>query len=238
MIHKVFELEDTLVREVMVPRPDMFCLDVRTPAGINSSASCASSSTRGCRCTRRTSTRSSASSTRRICCPYVRGLPRDFDLPRPPPPALLRAGVQARRRAPPRVPGEEAPPGDRGRRVRRHGGSGVARGSPRGAGGRDPRRVRRGGAPHPARGRATTFRVSGKLLHRRAQHGRRARRSRRRLRHRRRLGARPLRPRAAQGRERRRVGNVTVSVEKVERTRVVEVLVSVRPAPSSRERPA
>jgi putative hemolysin len=32
MIHKVFELEDTLVRSVMVPRPDMFCLDVTTPA--------------------------------------------------------------------------------------------------------------------------------------------------------------------------------------------------------------
>ena len=31
MIHRVFELEDTLVREVMVPRPDMFCLDVTTP---------------------------------------------------------------------------------------------------------------------------------------------------------------------------------------------------------------
>jgi CBS domain containing-hemolysin-like protein len=31
MIHKVFELEDTLVREVMVPRPDMFCLDVAAP---------------------------------------------------------------------------------------------------------------------------------------------------------------------------------------------------------------
>jgi len=30
MIHKVFELEDTLVREVMVPRPDMLCLDVST----------------------------------------------------------------------------------------------------------------------------------------------------------------------------------------------------------------
>jgi magnesium and cobalt exporter, CNNM family len=28
MIHKVFELEDTLVRSVMVPRTDMFCLDV------------------------------------------------------------------------------------------------------------------------------------------------------------------------------------------------------------------
>src|SRR5439155_12635566 len=32
MIHKVFELEDTLVREVMVPRPDMFCLDLSTPS--------------------------------------------------------------------------------------------------------------------------------------------------------------------------------------------------------------
>jgi CBS domain containing-hemolysin-like protein len=31
MIHKVFELEDTLVRSVMVPRPDMICLDVETP---------------------------------------------------------------------------------------------------------------------------------------------------------------------------------------------------------------
>jgi putative hemolysin len=31
MIHKVFELEDTMVRSVMVPRPDMFCLDVETP---------------------------------------------------------------------------------------------------------------------------------------------------------------------------------------------------------------
>jgi CBS domain containing-hemolysin-like protein len=33
MIHRVFELEDTSVREVMVPRPDMFCLDVTTPPG-------------------------------------------------------------------------------------------------------------------------------------------------------------------------------------------------------------
>ena len=31
MIHKVFELEDTPVRSVMVPRTDMFCLDVQTP---------------------------------------------------------------------------------------------------------------------------------------------------------------------------------------------------------------
>lgn len=32
MIHKVFELEDTLVRSIMVPRTDMFCLDVAAPA--------------------------------------------------------------------------------------------------------------------------------------------------------------------------------------------------------------
>jgi putative hemolysin len=31
MIHKVFELEDTLARSVMVPRTDMFCLDVESP---------------------------------------------------------------------------------------------------------------------------------------------------------------------------------------------------------------
>jgi putative hemolysin len=31
MIHRVFQLEDTQVRAVMVPRTDMFCLDVSTP---------------------------------------------------------------------------------------------------------------------------------------------------------------------------------------------------------------
>jgi putative hemolysin len=31
MIHKVFELEDTLVRSIMVPRTEAFCLDVATP---------------------------------------------------------------------------------------------------------------------------------------------------------------------------------------------------------------
>jgi putative hemolysin len=32
MIHKVFELEDTVARSVMIPRTDMFCLDIDTPA--------------------------------------------------------------------------------------------------------------------------------------------------------------------------------------------------------------
>jgi CBS domain containing-hemolysin-like protein len=31
LIHRVFQLEDTQVRSVMVPRTDMFCLDVNTP---------------------------------------------------------------------------------------------------------------------------------------------------------------------------------------------------------------
>ncbi len=31
MIHRVFKLEDTLVREIMVPRTDMFCLEASTP---------------------------------------------------------------------------------------------------------------------------------------------------------------------------------------------------------------
>ena len=31
MIHKALELEDTRVREVMVPRPDMFCLEISIP---------------------------------------------------------------------------------------------------------------------------------------------------------------------------------------------------------------
>ncbi len=31
MIHKALELEDTLVRAVMVPRPDMFCVEISTP---------------------------------------------------------------------------------------------------------------------------------------------------------------------------------------------------------------
>ncbi len=31
MIHSIFEFSDSIAKEVMVPRPDMFCLDVETP---------------------------------------------------------------------------------------------------------------------------------------------------------------------------------------------------------------
>src|SRR5262249_3156400 len=122
---------------------------------------------------------------------------------RPPPapaPALLRAWIQAGRRAAPRVPGQEASPGNRGGRVRGHRGAGHARGPARGAGGRDPGRVRRGRAPHPAGDPAPLPRPRP-TAHRRAEHRNRAADPRRLLRYGRRLGARSLRPRAAQGRE-------------------------------------
>jgi putative hemolysin len=68
MIHKVFELEDTLVRSVMVPRTDMFCLDIETPREEILPALRENLHSR-CRCSRARSTSSSASSTRRTSCP-------------------------------------------------------------------------------------------------------------------------------------------------------------------------
>ena len=56
MIHKVFELEDTLVREVMVPRTDMFCLDVEHAAGRGPRPAPRDTCTRGCPCSRAPST--------------------------------------------------------------------------------------------------------------------------------------------------------------------------------------
>ena len=79
MIHEVFELEDTLVREVMVPRPDMFCLDVEHAAGEVLDRS-ARTCTRGCRCSRRPSIRSSACSTPRTSCRCCAACRQDFDL--------------------------------------------------------------------------------------------------------------------------------------------------------------
>ncbi len=67
MIHSVFELGDTLVREVMVPRPDVVWTERDTP----STRCCGSRSraaTRASRCSARTSTTSSASPTSRTSC--------------------------------------------------------------------------------------------------------------------------------------------------------------------------
>ena len=152
MIHKVFELEDTLVREVMVPRPDMFCLDVSTPPGGDPAAAARAAplpraGVRGDhRPDRRRALHQGPAAAPRRAAARLRP-------PRASAPALLRAGVEAGRRAAARVPGQEAPPGHRGGRVRRHRGPRHPRGPARGAGRRDPRRVRRGRAPDPWRRR-------------------------------------------------------------------------------------
>ena len=81
MIHKVFELEDTLVRSVMVPRTDMFCLDVDDARRARSCPRSARTSTRGCRCTRARSTSIVGILYTKDLLPYVAsGLPPDFDL--------------------------------------------------------------------------------------------------------------------------------------------------------------
>src|SRR5204863_11010 len=115
--------------------------------------------------------------------------------PRPSPPTLLRARVQARRRPPPGVPGQEAAARHRRGRVRRDGGPGHARGPPRGAGGRDRGRVRRARAAHPARERDDLPRLR-QAADRRAQRRDRAQRLERVVRHGRRLGPGSLRARA------------------------------------------
>ncbi len=79
MIHKALELEDILVRAVMVPRPDMFCLDISTPPGQILQALRENLHSR---------VPVYASSIDQIVgilytkdlLPYVRGLPPDFDL--------------------------------------------------------------------------------------------------------------------------------------------------------------
>ena len=200
MIHKVFELEDTIVREVMVPRTDMFCLDVATPPDRLLPASARAPALTACPSSRRPSITSLGILYTKDLLPYLAGC-RPTSTSARTSPALLRARVQAGRRAAARVPGQEAPPGHRGGRVRRHGGARHPRGPPRGAGRRDPRRVRRGGAPDPAGGRAHLPRVAAKLPIDDFNAATGLVHLRRALRHGRGLGPRPLRPRAPQGRE-------------------------------------
>jgi len=80
MIHKVFELEDTLVRSVMVPRTDMFCLDVETPAAELLPALREQLHSRVPVFEGSIDVIVGRAPTPRTCCPYVKGLPADFDL--------------------------------------------------------------------------------------------------------------------------------------------------------------
>ena len=235
MIHRVFELEDTLVREVMVPRPDMFCLDVSPPPleqilpllreNLHSRVPVFEDTVD--QIVGRALHQGPAAPPPAGCRP-------DFDLRAASAPAVLRAGVEAGRRPPARVPGQEAPPRHRGGRVRRHRGARHPRGSARGAGRRDPRRVRRGGAPDPARWAS-------------ARSGCRASCRIDELQRRHRPRGSPTSPSTRWGagcstssaacptRARRRSRTASaVTVEKVERTRVVEVLVALPEAPRRR----
>ena len=175
MIHGVFELGETTVSEVMVPRTDVFGVDVAIPAD-------------------RLLPAVRANLHHRVpvyegsldhvvgilevkdLLPVLRGPAVRLRPARAPRRAALRAPVEAHRRPPARVQGEEAADGHRRRRVRRDGRHGHPRGHPRGGRRRDPRRVRGRGAARPAGGRAHL--AGGRQdADRRLQRGHRASRS-------------------------------------------------------------
>ena len=154
MINAVIELGDRRLHEVMVPRiaivvaPGVVLVRRGHRHGRSTRA------TRASPCTRRRSTRSSASCTRRTCCRS--SSPTSARAPGPAhaaPHAGVRARVDVDRRPPARVPAAQGPHRDRARRVRRDGGPGHDRGPARGDRRRDPGRVRRRGADGRAAGR-------------------------------------------------------------------------------------
>ena len=112
MIHKVFELEDTIVREVMVPRPDMFCLDVSTSPdevlgllreNLHSRVPVFED----------TIDQIVGVLYTKDLLPSSSWTAEGLRSPRPPSPPILRAGVQARGRPAAGVSGQEAPSRDR-----------------------------------------------------------------------------------------------------------------------------
>ena len=142
LIHSIFEFGDTVVREVMLPRPDMVVVDadatieaaietadrgrLLAPARVRGHAPTTSSAS----CTSRTS---SAERARAKATTGALRAPRGG----------VRARAEARRRAAARDAEQAVPHGDRHRRVRRHRRARDARGPARGDRGRDHRRVRR-----------------------------------------------------------------------------------------------
>jgi len=79
MIHRVFKLEDTLVREVMAPRPDMFCLEISTPPQQILNALREHLHARVPVYEKSVDQIVGILHTKDLL-PYLRGLPRDFDL--------------------------------------------------------------------------------------------------------------------------------------------------------------
>ena len=156
MIHSVFELGDTLVREVMVPRPDVVWVERDTPSTRCCGWPCAAA-TPGCRCSGRTSTTSSASPTSRTWSGAQAEQAQTATgrrLDRRHAPRGVRPRQQADRRAAQGDAAHPQPHGDRRRRVRRHRRRRDDRGHPRGDRRGDHRRVRRrGGARRRPAGR-------------------------------------------------------------------------------------
>ena len=225
LIHSIIEFGDTVVREVMVPRPDMVTVEARRHGRRRRWRSRSPPATAASRSTSRASTTSSASSTPRTsCAPSATGT-GDEPVRDARARGRLRARDQAGRRAAARDAGGEVPHGDRRRRVRRHRRPGHARGPDRGAGRRDRRRVRRRGAADRA---AARRRRPGQRPHadRRGQRAARRRPARGRLGHGRRARVQPARPRAGRGRDASSVDGHRLRAEQVQGRRIGRVRIT------------
>ena len=145
LIHSIFEFGDTVVREVMVPRPDMVAVeaDATVDEAIAHRDRRGQVAAAGVRRDDRQHRRARVpEGPRRRAAAAARATSRCSQMLRP---RALRARVEARRRAAARDADREVPHGDRRRRVRRHRRPRHARGPARGDRRRDHRRVRRRG---------------------------------------------------------------------------------------------
>ena len=145
LIHSIFEFGDTVVREVMLPRPDMVAVeaDETIEAAIDRAIEGGFSRLPAYE----------GSTDNIVGLVYLKDLVRRARAGEGSQPVReraaaggVRARAEARRRAAPRDADEAVPHGDRGRRARRHRGPRHARGPARGDRRRDRRRVRRRGA--------------------------------------------------------------------------------------------
>ena len=146
LIHSIFEFGDTVVREVMLPRPDMVAVeaDATVDEAIELAISAGKSRLPAFDDTHRQHRRARVpEGPRRRAAQRARASePVRASLRQ----RALRARVEARRRAAARDADREVPHGDRRRRVRRHRRARHDGGPARGDRRRDHRRVRRRGA--------------------------------------------------------------------------------------------
>ena len=167
MIHSVFELGDTLVREVMVPAAGRGVDRARHPRRQGAAAGAEERLLPASRCSARTSTTSSASPTSRTwSAPRARqaGRPDAGALTDVMRPAVFVPDSKRVDELLKEMQAHPQPHGDRGRRVRRHRGRRDHRGHPRGDRRRDHRRVRhRRGARRRRCSTAAALRLSARL---------------------------------------------------------------------------